>query len=104
MKKPDRTGTRINLTIPPDVIETLDRIVAAVGSGRASVIREFLIEAHPGLVEMAHALELAKNQQAEAYTVLARAMETASENAHQLSLDIKRSGRAMRRKRGRPTT
>ena len=48
-KASDRTGIRINLTLPQDLVDTLERMSAVTSAGKASIIREFLIEAHPGL-------------------------------------------------------
>lgn len=80
-------------------MDTLDRIEAVTGVGRASMIREWLIEGHVGLQEMAKALELAAAKNLDAFKVLAKSIDKASSDADQLSLDIKRTHRRIRRKR-----
>lgn len=94
-----RVGVRVNLTLPREIVETLDRIEAVTGVGRASMIREWLIEGHAGLQEMAKALELAAAKNLDAFKVLAKSIDKASSDADQLSLDIKRTHRRIRRKR-----
>ena len=98
MNSPDRTGIRINLTLPPEVVATLDRMGAATGAGRASIIREWLIEGHDGLQDMARVLELAASKNHDAFKLLAKSLDTSLAKADQLSLDIKRTSRRMRRK------
>lgn len=94
----DRTGTRINLTLPPDLVATLDRMSGVTKAGRASIIREFLIEAHPGLQDIAQALELAAAKNMDAFKVLSKTLDESVQQSQQLSLDIKRTSRRMRRK------
>jgi hypothetical protein len=97
---PDRRiGIRVNLTLPESVVAALDRIAAVTGSGRATLIREFLVEAEPGFRDMAHALELAKNNNLDAFTVLAKTIRETSQQADQLHLNITKTRRAMQRKR-----
>lgn len=98
MKPSDRTGTRINLTLPAEVVATLDRMGAVTGAGRASIIREWLIEGHPMFDQMATALELAASKNLDAFKVMTKAVNGIAGQADQLSLDIKRTSRAMRRK------
>jgi hypothetical protein len=97
----DRTGIRVNLTLPATTVAVLDRIGAVTGAGRATLIREFLMEAESGFAEMAHALELAKANNLDAFKVLAKTIRNTSRDAEQLSLDIRARGRAMRRKRSK---
>ena len=95
----DRTGTRVNLTLPASTVAVLDRIGAVTGTGRATLIREFLTESEAGFAEMARALELAKDNNIEAFSLLAKTMRDASQTADQLQLEIKsQRRRAMRRK------
>jgi hypothetical protein len=95
----DRIGIRVNLTLPASTVAVLDRIGAVTGTGRATLVREFLTEAEAGFAEMAHALELAKNNNLDAFKVLAKTMRDSSQQAEQLSLEIKKHGRAMRRRK-----
>lgn len=98
MKPSDRTGIRINLTLPTEVVATLDRMSAVTGAGRASIIREWLIEGQPLFDQMATALEHAASKNLDAFTVMSKAVSGIASQADQLSLDIKRTSRAMRRK------
>ena len=99
MSTPDRIGIRINLTLPPDVVVVLDRIANVTGAGRATLLREFICEALPGLGGMAQALELAQQKNTDAFTVLAKTLDKTVHDSQQLSLDIKRTRRRMRRKK-----
>lgn len=94
----DRTGIRVNLTLPLDVVATIDRMAKVTKAGRASIIREFLVEARPGLDDMAEALELAASKNMDAFKVLSKTLDASIEQSQQLSLDIKRTSRRMRRK------
>lgn len=96
---PDRAGVRVNLTLTPELVSTLDRITARTGTGRATILREMLEENLAAFVTMADALDLAAEKKLDAFTVLSRTMDDVAERAGQLSLDIKRTRRrAMRRK------
>ena len=95
----DRTGTRVNLTLPDDVIAVLDRMGKVTGAGRATIIREWLSEAVPQLSEMARAMELASQKNIDAFKVIGDTLHELSESSGQLSLDIKRTRRAAMRKR-----
>jgi predicted DNA-binding protein len=97
---PDRLGVRVNLTLTPELVRTLDRIADRTGSGRATILREMLESALPTFVEMADALDLAAERKVDAFNVLAKTLDEVSGQASQLSLDIKRTRRrAMRRKK-----
>lgn len=99
MDKPrDRIGTRVNLTLPPDVVAIIDRMGAVTGAGRASILREFICESAAGFAEIAHALELAQSKNVDAFKVLAKTIDKSVADSQQLSLDIKRTRRRMRRK------
>lgn len=91
--------TRVNLTLPEDVIAILDRISKATGAGRATIIREWLIGAAPQFREMAHAIELAQTNQIDAFKVIADTLTAFSETSGQMALDIKKTRRAAMRKR-----
>lgn len=93
-------GTRVNLTLPDEVVRVLDRMGAVTGAGRATIIREWLIEAAPQLAQMAVALEAASKSNIDAaLRVMDRSMEQVAGQAEQLSLDIKRDRRRAMRKR-----
>lgn len=93
-------GTRVNLTLSDETVAVLDRLGAVTGAGRATIIREFLIEAGPQLAHMAAALEAAQRGNVDAaMRVLGRTMEQVSGQAEQLALDIKRDRRKAMRKR-----
>lgn len=100
MSKPkDRTGTRVNLTLPPEVVATFDRMSAVTGAGRASIIREMLIESDSGMQEIATALEMASAKKLDGFKVLSKSIDDSIRQSQQLSLDIKRTSRRMRRKK-----
>jgi predicted DNA-binding protein len=92
-------NTRVNLTLPDEVIAVLDRMGTATGTGRATIIREWLIEALPQLQEMARAIELARAKNIDAFKVIGDTLSKLSEQSGQLSLDIKKQRRAAMRKR-----
>jgi predicted DNA-binding protein len=95
----DRAGVRVNLTLTPELVGTLDRISSRSGTGRATLLREMLEANLATFVMMADALDLAAEKKTDAFKMLAAAMDDAAEQAGQLSLDIKRTRRrAMRRK------
>lgn len=95
----ERIGIRVNLTLPPEVVATLDRISAVTNAGRASIIREFLIEGHHGLGDIAHALELAKQKNLDAFNVLAKSLDKTISQSEQMALEMRRTSRRMRRKK-----
>lgn len=96
--KRTQQGPRVNLTLTPEAIEVLDRIEAVTGAGRATILREFILEALPGIAEMARALEMAKEKNMDAFKVMAKTIDQTVADSQQLSLDIKRTRRAMLRK------
>lgn len=99
---PDRTGIRVNLSLPPEVVSILDRMGAVTGAGRATIVREFLIDAVPHLSELARALELAHSKNLDAFKVMTKVVRDVAAQSDQLVLDIRRSTRAARRKKKRP--
>lgn len=96
-----RIGTRVNLTLPDDVIAVLDRLGAATGTGRATIIREWLSGGVETFAEMARALELAREKNLDAFKVLSDAVGEAVHSGSQLQLDIKRHRRVAMRKRAK---
>ena len=97
----DRLGTRINLTLPTDVVEVLDRLGKLTGAGRATIIREWLVEAQPLFAEMARAAELAAARNIDALDVMAKTLREAGSQVDQMQLDIRAKRRAAMRKRRR---
>lgn len=95
----DRNGTRVNLTLPDEVIRVLDRMGAVTGAGRATIIREWLVEASPQLAEMARALEMAQQKNVDAFKVIADGMRSTSNAASQLEMDLRKQRRAAMRKK-----
>ena len=92
-------GPRVNLTLTDEAVAILDRIGAVTKTGRATILREFVLEALPGIVEIAHALELAQQKNLDAFKVMAKSIDKTVADSQQLSLDIKKTRRrAMRRK------
>jgi len=92
-------GPRVNLTLTDEAVAILDRIGAVTGAGRATVLREFILEALPGFADIAHSLELAQAKNMDAFKVLSKSIDSQVNQAQQLSLDIKRSRRRMIRKK-----
>lgn len=93
--------TRVNLALPDEVIAVLDRMGKLTGAGRATFIREWLIEGLPMFEELATAMELASQQNIDAFKVMAKSLEQASNLTGQMSLEMKKSRRAAMRKRNR---
>lgn len=92
-------NARVNLTLPPEVVDTLDRLGKVTGAGRATIIREWLIEGQPLFAEMAKAAEMAAAKNVDALKVMSQVLRDAGSHVDQMELDIKRAHRAARRKR-----
>jgi hypothetical protein len=71
------------------------------GAGRATIIREWLVEGAPVFAEMATAMELATQKNIDAFKVIGDTLGQLSTSAGQLSLDIKKKRRAAMRKKAR---
>lgn len=95
-------GPRVNLTLTPEAVATLDRIGAVTGAGRATILREFILEAMPGIAQIAHSLELAQAKNLDAFKVLSDTIDQTVSDAQQMSLDIKRTRRRAMRKKAQP--
>ena len=96
---PDRTGTRINLTIPPETVAAIDRMCEASGVGRATFIRELLIGMEGHIIGLAESVELAKRNHIDAFGRMADTLRDVANVSHQLELDVRRQRRAAMRKR-----
>lgn len=92
-------GTRVNLTLPDDVLAAVDLMAKAGGVGRATLIKDLLHGMAPSMVEMARATELAKSKQIDALKVISDHLSQVSAQADQLNLDIRKKRRASMRKR-----
>lgn len=92
-------GTRVNLTLPDDVLAAVDRMAKAGGVGRATLIKDLLEGMAPSLIEMARATEMAKAKNIDAFKVISDHLTAAASQADQLSLDIRKTRRASMRKR-----
>jgi len=79
----------------------LDRMGAVTGAGRATLVREFLVEALPQFSDLARALELASEKNIDAFKVLTQTVNSVTAQNNQLSLDIRKSHRAARRNKQR---
>lgn len=93
--------TRVNLALPPEVVDVLDRLGKVTGAGRATIIREWLIEGYPMFAEIARAAEMAHNKNVDALKVMGDVLREASSAADQLQLEMKTKRRAAMRKRDR---
>ena len=92
-------GTRVNLTLPDDVLAAVDRMAKAGGVGRATLIKDLVTGMVPSMIEMARAIELAKSKQIDAMKVVSDHLTAVASQADQLSLDIRKKRRASMRKR-----
>jgi predicted DNA-binding protein len=93
--------TRVNLTLPPEVVDVLDRLGKVTGAGRATIIREWLIEGQPMFAEMARAAEMAHNKNVDALKVMGDVLRELTDKGDQLQLEMKTKRRAAMRKRDR---
>lgn len=94
---PDRTGKRINLTLPPEVAYQIQRIADAGGTGSASFVRELLIGATPQLKTIADALEATRAGQVDGLTMISKMLRQQLDNSEQVELDLKTTARAIKR-------
>lgn len=95
------TNTRVSLTLSADLVAILDRMGKVTGAGRATIVREWLIEATPMLAEMARAMELASQKNVDAFKVMSETLHKVANDTDQLSLDMKSRRRAAMRKKVR---
>ena len=91
--------TRVNLTLPDETIAVLDRLGRVTGAGRATIVREWLIEGTPLFAEMARAAEMAAAKNVDALRVMSDVLKDASGHVDQLQLDVTKKRRAAMRKR-----
>lgn len=97
--RPASDCIRVNLTLPPDCVAVLDRIGASTGAGRATIIRELVLEALPAFAEMARAIELAKAKDPAAIKAVSDMLASVASAGQEVIQDMKKSRRrAMRRK------
>lgn len=94
-----RTGTRVNLTLPPDVLAAIDRMGSLAGIGRATFIREFLTDMKGHLNGLADAMDLAKKNNLDAFKVMANTLREVSQASEQIEMDLRKQRRAAMRKR-----
>lgn len=93
--------TRVNLTLPADLVAILDRMGKVTGAGRATIIREWLIEARSTLEQLTQAMELASTKNIDSFKVMADTLNEISAQSGQLSLDMKTRRRAAMRKKAK---
>lgn len=94
----DRTGVRVNLTLPPDLDRVLQRVADAAGTGKASFVRELLLGMVPQLVQSAEALEAARAGRADALTMMSKTLRSSVNDAQQAQLELTKFRRIMSRK------
>lgn len=92
------TQTRVNLTLPEEVVRVLDRLAKASGTGRATVIREWLIEGLPQFADLATAVEMAQQKNIDAFKVVSKTLRELGTMVDQTELDLKVHRRAAMRK------
>lgn len=90
--------TRVNLTLPDEVVRVLDRLAKASGTGRATVIREWLIEGLPQFADLATAVEMAQQKNIDAFKVVSKTLRELGTMVDQTELDLKVHRRAAMRK------
>lgn len=98
-RAPRPQGPRVNLTLTPELDRVLGRISAVTGAGKASFVREWLIEALPVLDGLALSMEQAKNGNLEVFDSLARVMREGRQVLDQTELDFKRTRRRVARRK-----
>ena len=84
---------RVNLSLPPEVVKVLDRIGAATGTGRSTVVREWLIEGLPLFLQMADALEQVKAGNRDPLQLMAQSLQAAAVEARGISRDLLKPNR-----------
>lgn len=92
-------NTRVALTLPDEVIAVLDRMGKVSGAGRATIIREWLIEGLPAWEGVATAMELAAEKNIDAFKVIEETLRDAVSEAEQVQLQLGPRRRAAMRKR-----
>lgn len=99
MPQPDRrVGTRVNLTLPPEVDHVLTRLADAAGTGKASFVREWLVSMTPQLGQMADALEAAKAGQMDSLSMMSKTLRGAVQGGQQAQLELTKLRAVVRRK------
>lgn len=96
-------GTRVNLTLPPEVVSVLDRMADITGAGRSTLIREWLQDALPIFNNLAAAMESAQQNNLDALSSVSRLLQeqanSAASGVNQLQLDIAKRRKPMRKKK-----
>lgn len=98
-RAPRPQGPRVNLTLTPELDRVLDRISAATGAGKASFVREWLIEALPVLSALATSMEQARDGNVAVFDTLAHVMREGRQVLDQTELDFKRTRRRVARRK-----
>jgi predicted DNA-binding protein len=94
--------TRVNLTLPDEVVAVLDRMGKHTGAGRATIVREWLIEGLPHFVMLADAMEMASRKNIDAFKVMSDTLKEMTSQADQMQLEIKSARRGAMRKKAKP--
>lgn len=89
------------MTLPIEVIDILDRMTAVSGAGRATLIREWLIDSAPSLNELVKAMEMASQNNIDAFKVIGNTLRELNALTGQMELDIRKSRKSAMRKRKR---
>jgi len=92
-------NTRVALTLPAEVIAVLDRMGSLSGAGRATLIRQWLIDGLPMFQQVADAMDMASRQNIDAFKVMIHSLEEASGVINSMTADIKKGRRSAMRKR-----
>lgn len=94
-------NARVNLTLPQEVADVLDRLSRVTGAGRATIVREWLIEGLPAIDQLAKAAEMASKKNIDSFLVIGKVLRELNEQTGQMELDIKKTRRAAMRKKNR---
>jgi len=74
---------RLNVSLPPEVAETIAAIAAAQGVSQAAVVREVMVEAMPVLAKLAGVLDNLRRMEAEKGAAIRGVIAGAEQEAQQ---------------------
>lgn len=94
-------GPRVNLTLDADLVDILDRMGRITGAGKATLIKGWLEGMKPQLKQLLRALELAEQQNVDAVEAATDVLQKLAEDSSQMTLDLEKKGRSLRRKQGK---
>lgn len=106
MATPKTRSPRIQVTLPPEVMEILERLSKLTGQGKGTLVSELMLEALPAMQTAIEAIAVVKESPHEAQRMLARFSNEATMKLaqEQLSFDdlVSSSPGTKRQKRRKP--